>query len=754
MGLGRTWSEGHGREFAVLSTAFKAAEGPTIEAFRRELAAGAPIMVARKVLHGELGPFTRTNSFGVVLDPWDPDVTQFRWYDPRARFWLPSQSKPHQIDAVMRRALLAACDLWRQGYTDIQFCGVCEQEEFKIRYNTVDSSGVKQAQFWVEVPDHWASYDVTGRDGDDRDVRLFLTDWGVGDRPAGDAVEQPGVKGGELRKGAPFDPADLKEGPVEYTLIAWDAEAEPGITPQGIEDLPVPDSERRRIERMERLATTATWTVAPEGAAGPAAARAAAALPAASGAALHGSPVAALPVEGAPISGGGLGRYGRMLAEGPPPTDELLAEVGPIARRMTSGEPGAIPTQGYSDAGYGFLGQFIDHDVTFDSSSSLQRALDPLSLVDFRTPRLDLDALYGGGPAQQPYLYDEMGRFVLGADISYDGRYRPDLARTERGVALIADPRNDQNAIVSQLTVLFLRLHNAVIDGLVPPGVPVSFAEAQREVRWRYQWLLVHHFLPAVIGPAKTASYLWRDGDAPPTGPELAAALSGGRLKLSVVGDPWEMFMPVEFSAAAFRFGHSMLLSSYRTSDGGPAIPTVSRSGLLRRPSAAVDWRYFVGGLGDRKRLQASAAIDTHLLPELGDVDRVGLIPPPGADPVSLPERTLLRGLRLHLPTGQAAVAGLNDRGYRTQALDPAEIGLDDMRSAEETPLWYYILREAELTRGGATLGPVGGTLVAEVLLGLLVHDESSFLHAGWTPPGGDFTFADLVRGAETWAAG
>lgn len=98
------------------------------------------------------------------------------------------------------------------------------------------------------------------------------------------------------------------------------------------------------------------------------------------------------------------------------------------ARTMLSIDAG-VPTASYVDAGYTFLGQFIDHDVTFDSASLLQRAIDPYSLVDYRTPRLDLDSIYGGGPAQQPYLYDERGRFVLGTNISFDEIYRPDLDR-------------------------------------------------------------------------------------------------------------------------------------------------------------------------------------------------------------------------------------------------------------------------------------------------------------------------------------
>lgn len=750
MGLGRTWSQGHGQEFALLTRAFAEADRTKMDAFRDELMAGAPIMAARQILHAGLGPFIRRNKFGADLGQWDPFVTQFRWYDHRARFWLPSESKPYQIDAVMRRALLQCCDLWNDGYTDIEFCGVCEREQFRIRYNTIADADGKRARFWLEVPDHWASYDTTGRDDDEgRDVTLFYQDWGVADRPKGAATVTHDVPGGVLTKGDDFDPAKLLGGPILYSVIQWVDGAAGGIEPQGIATLPIPPSEQRRLERMDRLALTAGWTVKPSDAA-----PAATAAIAASDTALHGVPAVTDPDRRPSFDAGGRGRYGRMLAEGPAPTSDLIDEAHEIAGRMTTVVNDGSPTPWYSDAGYSFLGQFVDHDVTFDSSTSLQRALDPDSLIDFRTPRLDLDSIYGGGPALQPYLYDGGGRFLLRGDIAQDGRHWLDVPRTEHGVAIVVDPRNDQNAVLSQLTVLFLRFHNAVVDGLYPVGLGRAFADAQQEVRWHYQWLLVHHFLPAVIGSGKAASYLWPDGDRP-TGPELVAALAGGGLKLSVAGDPWEAFMPVEFSAAAFRFGHSMLRSSYQTVEGGAALPTIDdQSGLLARPFGAVDWRCFVSGLDDPRLVQRSAAIDTNLLAALGDVNRAGLIPAPGADPVSLPERTLLRGLRLRLPTGQMAVQELNRRGYRIRALEPAEMGLDSMRSAEQTPLWYYILREAELTRGGATLGPLGGTLVAEVLLGLLVNDTSSFLHAGWAPPGGDFTFADLVRAAERWPVG
>ncbi len=123
-------------------------------------------------------------------------------------------------------------------------------------------------------------------------------------------------------------------------------------------------------------------------------------------------------------------------------------------------------------AGYTYLGQFIDHDITFDPASSLQKQNDPDALEDFRTPRLDLDSLYGRGPDDQPYLYaaEKAGRFRfrLGHNRGHAGQERPDLLRSDDGTALIGDKRNDENKIVRQIHALFLRFHNRVFDDLGP----------------------------------------------------------------------------------------------------------------------------------------------------------------------------------------------------------------------------------------------------------------------------------------------
>src|SRR5713226_887835 len=119
------------------------------------------------------------------------------------------------------------------------------------------------------------------------------------------------------------------------------------------------------------------------------------------------------------------GRFGRMFRT-LPPAEFAEEDLKALAAAMIA-EHEAIPTpetkvddeenQGIS-AGYTYLGQFIDHDLTFDPASSLQKENDPDALVDFRTPRFDLDCVYGRGPDDQPYLYQDDGlQLLLGEEL-------------------------------------------------------------------------------------------------------------------------------------------------------------------------------------------------------------------------------------------------------------------------------------------------------------------------------------------------
>jgi len=183
-----------------------------------------------------------------------------------------------------------------------------------------------------------------------------------------------------------------------------------------------------------------------------------------------------------------------------PPDDALDA----LARAMVEPEPkeGEDVTAGDNPdipAGFTYFGQFVDHDLTFDPTSKLQRDNDPDALVDFRTPRFDLDAIYGRGPDDQPFLYEDDGvRMLIGTNEAGED----DLPRNAKGRALLGDARNDENLIVSQLSLGVLRYHNKVVERPSVFELPSErrFDEGRRIVRWHYQWAVVHDFLARLVG--------------------------------------------------------------------------------------------------------------------------------------------------------------------------------------------------------------------------------------------------------------
>jgi hypothetical protein len=408
-------------------------------------------------------------------------------------------------------------------------------------------------------------------------------------------------------------------------------------------------------------------------------------------------------------------------------------------------------------AGYTYLGQFVDHDITFDPTSRLKHDNDPRALTNFRTPRLDLDSLYGSGPQDQPYLYDwhdpHRGVKLLVGHNPQDG-YEPeerpaeiDLPRNQQGRALIGDARNDENLIVSQLHLVFIHFHNKVVDLICeeehphPTGTAL-FEEARRRVRWHYQWVVVHDVLEQFVGPSM-AREVYCDGPvgAPPT------------IQRRFFRWRDEPFVPVEFSGAAYRFGHSMVRDTYtvNSTTKAPILridgATTHLAGFRRLPAALViEWEHFFATKSDPKP-QTRLAIDASLTRALSH------LPPHGA---SLARLNLQRGRALGLPAGADVAHAM---GY--PPLEPVDLGLDELAMIEDvsrrallraTPLWYYVLCEAFATTGGVHLGPVGGRIVAEVLVGLLEADPQSYLRQwpSWRPTlgtkAGEFDMADLVR--------
>lgn len=470
-------------------------------------------------------------------------------------------------------------------------------------------------------------------------------------------------------------------------------------------------------------------------------------------------------------------------------TPELLKNLGSaMVDTDTAGEDSPIP------AAYTYFGQFVDHDITLEiqqgfGSGSMQQLLDPAmtplgvaairnALLNHRTPTLDLDSVYGLPAPRDAANGDRMqlGK-VTRLNSTTPPTARPagteaddfhDLPREPRSegniehdrAAVIGDPRNDENLIIQQLHVAFLRAHNALVDqGL-------SFDEARRVLRQHYQHVVVHDFLkrvadPAIVDDIVTNGNRWFDPLSEPT------------------------FMPLEFSVAGYRFGHTMVRADYNfnsnfnLNDGIPAsleflFTFTALSGQLgfgTEPASGTDtlpdnwiiqWQNVIGddaAVMKTRRLDPSLAAfkdgEFRALFALKSLTGTAETPDLAA---RLAVRNLLRGYRLRLPTGQALAEHLG-----LQALTKDEVlaaaGSADQRIALEaggfqfrTPLWYYVLAEAKHFHNGAHLGPVGSTLVAEVLLGLVRRSADSILtQPGWSPSlpsakPGKFELADLLR--------
>jgi hypothetical protein len=371
-------------------------------------------------------------------------------------------------------------------------------------------------------------------------------------------------------------------------------------------------------------------------------------------------------------------------------------------------------------AGLTFLGQFLDHDMTFDTTSRLGKPTNPRAAQNARTPYFDLDSVYGDGFAGSPLLYDPADRVKLRLE---SGGLFEDLPRDAAGTAIIADPRNDENLIIAGLQVAFLRFHNHAVDIVRSEHAdwPLEdvFREARRITTWHYQWVILHELLPHFLGASIVS-------DVMAQGPQFYTPGSGGA------------FIPVEFQIA-YRFGHSIVRPSYRANftgdDGGPFFamlfdatgglgePNDLRGGF-RSPRRFVGWQTFFRFPGFENDVRPNKRIDTKLSTPLFDLP-LGAIAS-GTPPTSLAQRNLLRHLTWQIPSGQSIAAAIGVPPL-TESNLPELLAINP-HLARSTPLWYYVLKEAEILEDGLQLGPVGGRIVAEVFVGLLQGDPEGFL--------------------------
>jgi hypothetical protein len=467
------------------------------------------------------------------------------------------------------------------------------------------------------------------------------------------------------------------------------------------------------------------------------------------------------------------GMFGRMFP-GLEPLNVDDAILHELADAMKDPDPGSVEGNNPNvPAGFTYLGQFVDHDITLDLTAIGEKEADPTAVENFRTPALDLDSVYGLGPDGSRQLYARnptdvdgktpgpkllVGKTVPAGGVT--GDHRNDLPRSPEGFALVGDHRDDENLVVAQTHVAMLKFHNKVCDQLAASGKPADaiFAEARRIVTWHYQWMVLHDFVERITEKGI-----------------VARILEQGRHFYRFRRTP---FMPVEFSAAAYRLGHSMVREVYSHNriftPGGVAPATLALlfrftglSGgivgdLAPNPPTAptpisvlpanwiIDWRRFheLAPNPADVPLNLSRRIDPFVVPALHTL--------PGGQG-SLPFRNLKRGVMLGLPSGQAVAKAMRIH----HPLTPEEIskGPDGAVAKKHglhtrTPLWFYILKEAEQRGNGERLGPVGSTIVSEVFVGLVQGDPFSFLGkkgAPFTPElpskvPGDFTMADLLR--------
>ncbi len=524
------------------------------------------------------------------------------------------------------------------------------------------------------------------------------------------------------------------------------------------------------------------------------------------------------------------------------PIDKLAALAEAMKGDVDTPKDGDDPEENLCvPAGYTYFGQFIDHDLTFDSTSSLNPAdtSDGATRVptNLRSPRFDLDCVYGDGPDAQPFMYADDGATLL-----YGGTGQPtheanpdglitsetaswDLLRAPNGRAIIGDKRNDENSIVSQIQLGFVKYHNAVVQRLKGED-PLSwnahgqlFRSAQNEVRWTYQRLVVEDFLPRIVAHDVLADLQGKSVDER----QDSYVLYKEELRTN---------LPREFVAAAYRFGHSGVRTGYRlnrhtklsifpaSNDTNQADDSLLGFDPLPKHHVIENWdRFFTlfapnhifddsgrtaaGITPDPKvRLQFAYKLDTTI------VDPLGVLPPgvaggatdelknrvpppnmPNSDRPSLALLNLVRGDVYQVASGQDVADRLIAAGKLVSKLTAAQLvvrkaltirgvpsfqwtAIDEALQAD-TPLWFYVLAEAQaplvdaipvdadrtfpedkLLHGvGARtqLGWVGGRIIAEVFYGLLDSDEESFVRAAPSfapkmPHFGDLRVRNLLK--------
>jgi heme peroxidase len=458
--------------------------------------------------------------------------------------------------------------------------------------------------------------------------------------------------------------------------------------------------------------------------------------------------------------------YGRLFPPGDRPSTirewlPLISALADLSNEMQddgSRPPGRdIGIQ----AGYTYFGQFVDHDLTNDVTSLGDVAspeqlegtgIEPEQILNRQTPHLDLSHLYGKGPeddSSKRFYQDGDAKLLVGERAPSTVRRKGpsnrsfDVALDDNSRPLVADRRSSENIILRQIVAAFARLHNVAVEQwrARATGLTDLFTRARLQTTWQFQWLVVNDYLPTILHP------------------EVYDRVYVGKQPWFEWQTPQVFCIPIEWSVAAMRFGHSMVRDGYTLSDETDAdLDTLLRLGLQSGPldpKYEVDWARFFQGAGQGGLATTAQPIDTFIskgmfrIPmgtlELFNSAKLPAFAKPALlshlQNLRLPLITLLRGAAMGLPSGQAVaeafgVKTLNEsqltRGIKGNITPQGRILLDQGLT-KSTPLWYYILRESEVKENGNHLGRTASHIIAETIFAALYDDKESYVRLGET---------------------
>lgn len=365
------------------------------------------------------------------------------------------------------------------------------------------------------------------------------------------------------------------------------------------------------------------------------------------------------------------------------------------------------------------FGQLLAHDMTFENVSNFKKSFYPKALSNTRSIGLDLDSMYGLKSETFYYQKKQTSKLLLKKRQDEECKYTwYDLPRNHENVAIVPDFRDDESLIVSRIHVLFMQFHNTYIDCFLKDlSAAEQYQEARLRVIWFYHWLIVHHYLYKMLDPTICDEIL-----------EQGAQF---------YKDP--TYLPLEFSGAAFRLGHSQ---SRELSQINEYMKLgIFEQGSFDKADVYVDWTYLFdcgdGNVEYAKKIDTKIAKAFHNIPFLRNEENVRNR--------SLVFRNLKRGVVYGLPSGESVA--------KRMCLEPLDIPETEKLCLKGTPLWFYILKEAEIMHDGEHLGPVGSRIMGEVFFSILKCDPNSYLvqHPKWEPNGlgnekGVFGFKELIN--------